>query len=856
MQNQRSGLVWLVMAGFCGLIGFVIVYHYANFERPIIRFAIVIDAGSTQTRSSLFTITLDTPELTRWLDSSALSYNNNEDANTGQDDNYDNEAYSIPLNELLQVRQISSCVNGGPMAGLSSQFEADKLVKKCLKKFTRLIKLLDFEDNDDDSDRELNDSLNERFSSVKKSNNGPSKVQSNSTSTQQDNDSDSDASLLLESSELSKQMDLVNHHVSSVTHYYLGATAGMRALAQLNETRALEKLNWVDRALNKSNSLVEYGSPYLNRGYVSIISGSDEATYGWTSVNFICDKLVARSKADLVFESRRNESNVSESLDTGYSTWQEEHLPDQARKASITHLPESIGTIELGGASAQMAFESFAGDSSLDEPFQRRQLKLFNGRYNLVTRSDLCLGMSQAVLRANYILMRHQFELNKFANLRPLNRSAQSQVYLSEIENPCGQLKARTSLSSMDLNKIFGGACLVPAEADLNSEIFKDFVTRTNLKIVLIGTSNLSQCETLLDNLIDTNKCRNYFKLCPNSTPNGSQEQLQSSKIGMPFVTISGYNHALRAINLTPKNASLSHMSNVARAEGIISEKLGGRSIDYNEFVNETRLLCSTSFDEISSKFPRVNKAYQMVICLQLVYIRKLLTEFYGFNPQIAALDGASGMTNNNGTTAARSNAWSQVKFLLFPPTETQQRQSQHNGKRDIGWALGLLLNATSQQLGKAAISNDLDVVGDGSANVEEEIFFHHGASVKFALRATLLLMLACCLIGMSMLVAGLLWARDNHRTGSAFSNHSSSYVVASTPTVIRREQALVCDINAEQRKLGRCASSQLPGVSGAASASNGSYGSIFETRWSVVHCKAAEPDPQAQVSQPKQQQQ
>lgn len=849
MQSQRSGLVWLVMAGFCGLIGFVVVYHYANFERPIIRFAIVIDAGSTQTRSSLFTITLDTPELTKWLDSGA-SYNEDDESND------DNEVYSTPLNELLQVKQISSCVNGGPMASLSSQFEADKLVKKCLKKFTRLIKLLDFENDDNDDD---NDNLDERFALLTRQKSlvvGSSQLQqtTNSTKTTQD-DSDSDTSLLLESSELSKQMDLVNHHVSSVTHYYLGATAGMRALAQLNETRALEKLDWVDRALNKSNSLVEYGSPYLNRGYVSIISGSDEAAYGWTSVNFICDKLVAKS----ITNPTQIESRQDTDQDEGSSYSLEQESQTQQVKRTSHKMPESIGTIELGGASAQMAFETKYSDLSsfVNDPFEARQLKLFNGQYNLVTRSDLCLGMSQAVLRANYILMRRHFEMNKFANLRPINQSSssQQQVFLSEIENPCGQLRARTSLSSTELSKIFASACLVPSESDLNSDIFKDFITRTNLKIALVGSSNLNQCETLLDNLIDSNKCKNYFKLCPDSTPkqlqsissssSSSSSAIKINNNGMPFVTISGYNHALRAINLTPKNASLSLKPKVAQLESIISEKLGGRSIEFDEFVNETRSLCSTNFDEISSKFPRVNKAYQMVICLQLVYIRKLLTEFYGFNPII------SGNKNNE-----TSSSWSQIKFLLFQPTEAQQKQLQHNGKRDIGWALGLLLNTTSQQLGKAAVSNDLDVVGDGSASVEEEIFFHHGASVKFALRATLLLMLACCLIGMSMLIAGLIWARESNRTGSAFSNHSSSYIVASTPTVLRREPVGSSEATNESahRKFGRSMSSQLPGVSGAGNASNMSYGSIFETRWSSnVRTKAAELDRQIETLPPKQ---
>lgn len=656
----QFGLACFIMVALTGLTGFIIVYHYATFERPMQQFAIVTDAGSTQTRSSLFTVSLNSGNLNRWLEQ-------DEDTDPAEADQ------RMPLASLFQVQQVSSCLNGGPVAALQSESGATNLTLKCLRKFSQHIKRLDFlanneEPDPDDSEDEL----------------GP-----------------------LDSEEVSRRMAGASHRVNSMTHFYLGATAGMRALSQLNATRAREKILWMERALNESNRLLARG-PFINKAFLDIIDGSDEAGFGWLSVNFVCDKLEVQ---------RRPLTMPHYSLLSSNGTGPQQ-VPAPASQVG------SVGTLELGGASAQMAYQvpdQFTESAIEMSGLEPKRLELFNAEYQLATRSDLCLGMSQAVLRTNYVLLRQWLGPN-------VNRSSTSTSI--ELANACMQNRSSLSLSGSQLADIFGAPCLAAdgaADAPGN-QAFKDFIAAAK-EVRFVGLGNATQCDQLLSALTEPQLCNKYFSLCPTS------KNRQPPPTGMPFVTISGYNKALLVLDLQREQVRAAH-----ELEQTIADQLGGYSIDKYEFANKTREFCALDVAQFPDRFPKMNKAFYSLNCLQLVYINKLLTEFYRFE------------------SAA---SWNQIKFLLFPVKQSQSKQEGPAAdKNDIGWTLGLLLNATSQRLAD-------DLAG------EQFIFYHHGASLAFIMRTTIFLMLACTLLAIGFLGTAILAVQRRRRRGQAYMNRS-----------------------------------------------------------------------------------
>lgn len=654
-------LACLVMATLTGLLGLVIIYHYATFERPLERFAIVIDAGSTQTRSSLYELRLNASKLDHLWPARDQSAS-------------DEDQTALPLSALVQVRQVSTCVNGGPLTGLQSIHDARQLISGCLRKFALHIMKLNFENSLSLQDQQVAEDQLE----------------------------------LMNAEEIGRRLASLDRRVNSVTRLYLGATAGMRALRGINSTAASQKLRWVSEALGESNEYLgqaanDMDMPYMNQAYVDVISGRDEATFGWISMNFVIDRL-------------------------------ELELAKPASRAQRPAGPRTVGTLELGGASAQQAFEVGSlghNASSLDGGLKVTKLDLFNSAHRLATRSDLCMGMSQAILRADYVLLRDYYERRRLAQPDVADTPKQDDYEL-ELENPCLQNKVRRSLvNPADPEDILSLPCLIASERDPDSKSFRLFV-REHSVIRFVGTGNVDQCDSLLAKLVQPAECSRYFSLCPRSKNSRAPPAHQA------FVTISGYNKALKVLDLH-RDTQSGHQGEL---EQVIADRLGGYPIKHSEFRQKSRDFCQTDVSELPVKYPQMNQKFYPVNCLQLVYINKLLVEFYNFAPE---------------------SSWSQIKFLLFAAKEEEEESSrvagsERSAKSDIGWTLGLLLNATSEQLADYYASR-----GSHSTRSEPEaggIFYHHGATVAFVVRASLLLILACCLISICLLLFGAIIGR------------------------------------------------------------------------------------------------
>ncbi|XP_077160933.1 ectonucleoside triphosphate diphosphohydrolase 8 [Paroedura picta] len=151
---------------------------------------------------------------------------------------------------------------------------------------------------------------------------------------------------------------------------YLGATAGMRLLSLENKTAAAQILAEVEKTIR------EY--PINFRG-ARILTGKEEGTYGWITINYLLDSFTKYS-----LEHRDWIHPYSD------NTW---------------------GALDLGGASTQI---SFVPAESIVEKEEAAEFRLYGFDYTIYTHSYLCYGQNQALLHALRIIVNssavHQFE--------------------------------------------------------------------------------------------------------------------------------------------------------------------------------------------------------------------------------------------------------------------------------------------------------------------------------------------------------------------------------------------------------------------------------------------------------------
>lgn len=750
----------LLMATLIGITGFVIVYHYVKLERPLQLFAIVIDAGSTQTRSGLFSVSVDLPKLANLADEviEGGAYELDIVGKTTGDTRITAKRAREPLSKLMTVTQVSNCVNGGPLASVKSESSARELVNKCLVEFSEQIRLLEAP-NLPDSD-------------------------------ESDSDREGDEGSLDPSSRWPARGD---GRTNSVTYLFMGATAGMRALKELDGPAANQIVRWVDSAAAESNQRKR--GPFINKGAIGIIEGGDEAKFTWLSVNFVCDRLslqlVPESAADLVpglgpANYQYTASDIQDKLiyEQDWSSAgmrRKEELERYARKLrqanELNDVLASVGTVELGGASVQIAYrvpswtssEQVANNSLLGQSFQ-----LFNERFALATRSDLCLGASQTVLRVEYLLLMSE-AAQLSTRLAQIRSSSGSLDALEEIENPCLHNGARKSFDAKQLLATLNEPCLAPSKlSESQIQELKILLTstrgnnnnssasngqqqqqRTNYSagsIRFFGTGDTKKCGLILTKLLDLNECRQTFSICPTGSGlrgTGPQKLIEPPS-SMPFVTIAGYNKALKVLNLSRSDSEYveSEPENVIELELLIAERLGGHSIDYLELVTKTEEFCKTKITELPSKYPLVNNRLMATTCLSLLYIDKILTSYYNFEP---------------------NSSWKQLKFLLFEPSGSLTSSSDNRDMRlhqtsvsanDIGWTLGLLLNATVQHQFQPMIQTMGTQNGGGGGVVSpssQTVYYHHKAPALFVLRTTLFLMIASALLALSIILIAVI---------------------------------------------------------------------------------------------------
>ncbi|XP_028271043.1 ectonucleoside triphosphate diphosphohydrolase 2-like [Parambassis ranga] len=156
-----------------------------------------------------------------------------------------------------------------------------------------------------------------------------------------------------------KDIPKSRHHQTPLC---LGATAGMRLLEEVNATESQRVIKEVE------NKLKSY--PFKFKEAV-ILSGQAEGAHGWVTVNYLLENFVKYGF-------------VGRWLNPGR---------------------ETIGALDLGGASTQITFET---SEKIENKSNLMELKLYGQNYRLYTQSFLCYGQDQFLRRLMAYLIKTQ----------------------------------------------------------------------------------------------------------------------------------------------------------------------------------------------------------------------------------------------------------------------------------------------------------------------------------------------------------------------------------------------------------------------------------------------------------------
>ncbi|XP_030638615.1 ectonucleoside triphosphate diphosphohydrolase 3 [Chanos chanos] len=251
------------------------------------------------------------------------------------------------------------------------------------------------------------------------------------------------------------------------TPIFLGATAGMRLLKMQDESTSAAILSDIQ---NYMQSL-----PFVFQN-ASIISGQEEGLYGWITVNYLKGNL--------------REKNLWNAL---------------VRPQGV----ETVGSLDLGGASTQIAFS--VPDNLQGEDFIK--VKLYGYEYNVYTHSFLCYGKNEAEKRVLASLVK-------------------SSADLDQVQHPCYPSGFNITMTT---HSIFDSVCTQkPDKVDPNRDI------------TFFGRSDPAQCGILVRSIFDLSSCR--------GAANCSLEGVYQPPVTGKFMGYAGFYYTAWALNLKGSN--------------------------------------------------------------------------------------------------------------------------------------------------------------------------------------------------------------------------------------------------------------------------------------------------------------
>ncbi|XP_023217279.1 ectonucleoside triphosphate diphosphohydrolase 2-like isoform X1 [Centruroides sculpturatus] len=307
----------------------------------------------------------------------------------------------------------------------------------------------------------------------------------------------------------------------STTPVYLGATAGMRLL------------NLTNPLLTKA-ILVSIHDTLKTDGYdvkdVDIISGQSEGLFAWTTANFLSDKLEHKQKEN-----------------------------------------STVGTLDLGGASTQIAYE--VKDRKEIENDTVTTLTLYGNKHDIFSESYLCFGVNEAIRRYHAALV-----------LEDVNKTI--------IDDPCG-LTGDTVNYTADF--LFNHPCSVHE----NGKNWFDSDLNFMNTYIFNGLGDTAQCANAVAKVMNFSVCQESYRYC--------FRPLHQSLTDAKYMAISTYYYLAKFLKI---NMSDSNME---------------------QYETAMNTFCNTSYEDALKIDPEEDE-YVSNFCFEAHYIFYVLTEEYGFN--------------------------------------------------------------------------------------------------------------------------------------------------------------------------------------------------------------------------------
>uniref|UniRef100_T1IIW9 Uncharacterized protein n=1 Tax=Strigamia maritima TaxID=126957 RepID=T1IIW9_STRMM len=266
----------------------------------------------------------------------------------------------------------------------------------------------------------------------------------------------------------------------SFTPIYLGATAGMRILQQARPDTAKAVFDSVSKAFEET-------SFKITRNNVRMVKDQEEGLYAWVAANLIQETL----------------GQAGDKVQTS-------------------------GTLDMGGASTQIAFETSERKPSAS-PDDHVSLRLYGHEFNVFTHSYLCFGQNEVIKRAKAQVVLNSSPTTLYThpclhsdyqitmkvqdlfyqtctvpvpgNLGSLTNSSPTTLYT----HPCLHSDYQITMKVQDL---FYQTCTVPVPGNLGS-------LTNETEISFRGTGDVEQCNKILDDILNPVNCKNTgYKYC------------------------------------------------------------------------------------------------------------------------------------------------------------------------------------------------------------------------------------------------------------------------------------------------------------------------------------------------------
>lgn len=246
------------------------------------------------------------------------------------------------------------------------------------------------------------------------------------------------------------------------TPLFLGATAGMRLLREEDAKRS-------DSILVKLRQYFRT-KPFMFQD-ASILTGQQEGLYGWVTVNYLLGNFVEKT------------------------LWNAFVRPDGAK---------TVGSMDLGGASTQLAF-AVDGDMHGQDYMP---VRLYGYDYNVYTHSYLCYGKNEAESQI-------------------LDRMVRDAKDLSSIQNPCYPRGANATFKA---SSIYNSPCTKkPADLDPDQDL------------VFVAAPDIDKCRAVVRTLFDFDNC---------TTGDCSFNGVQQPPIQGGFMAYAGFFYITKALLL------------------------------------------------------------------------------------------------------------------------------------------------------------------------------------------------------------------------------------------------------------------------------------------------------------------